>query len=177
VKYILAPDTRFERDHKIFFGKEGKVAKGEALINYGWGHGDLKEFVRAYYKAVRKTTEDFEAYYENLKKYRGNLLDKMSSDRLLQLPLRGLITAKIHQNLFIPILVADFTSIRFKYCESCIRRWEGQSLPLEIEQILETDKFSRKIKHMRCTRMVCNRARAGYYRCNIRIFITHSTPL
>lgn len=165
VKYLLAPDTRFERDHEIFFGSKGKVAKGEPLINYGWGHGGLKGFIRAYYEAARKTTEDFEGYYQKLKKHRENLLDKMSSDKLLQPPLRGLITAKIHQNLFIPILVADFTSIKFKYCESCLRRWEGRNLPLEIEQVLGTDKLSREIRHMKCTRMACNQLCGNYESC------------
>lgn len=165
VKYLLAPDTRFERDHEIFFGSKGKVAKGEPLINYGWGHGGLKECVRAYYEAARNTTEHFEAYYKDLKKHRENLLDKMSSDKLLQPPLRGLITAKIHQNLFIPVLIADFTSIKFKYCKSCIRRWEGRSLPLEIEQVLGTDKLSREIKNMKCTRMACNQLCGNYENC------------
>jgi len=165
VKYILAPNTRFERDHEIFFGSKGKVAKGEPLINYGWGHGGLKEFARAYYEATKSSTENFEAYYENLKKHRGNLLERMSSEKLLQLPLRGLITARIHQNLFIPILVVDFKSIRFKYCKNCVRRWEQRGLPPQIEQCLGTDNLSQDILRMRCTRMACNQLCGNYKNC------------
>jgi len=165
VKYLLAPDTRFERDHEIFFGSRGKVAKGDPLINYGWGHGGLEEFVRAYYKVARSTTENFESYYESLKRRRGNLFDKMNSDGLLQPPLRGLITARLHQNLFIPILVVDFTSIRFKYCEDCVRCWEERSLPPQIQELLGTDKLSQRIRGMRCTRMACNQLCGNYETC------------
>lgn len=165
IKYVLAPDTRFERDHEIFFEPKGDVAKGEPLINYGWGYGGFKEFIKAYYEAKGKDTAKFEAYYENLRQFRGDLLDTLSSDRLLVSPLRGLITARIHENLFIPILVTDFTSIRFKYCESCLRRWEGRSLPSQVEQSLGTDKLSQIIREMRCTRMACNHLCGNYENC------------
>lgn len=165
MKYLLAPNTRFERDHKIFFGPNGKVAKGEPLINYGWGYGGLKEFAKAYYKTARSTTEHFEAYYETMKKHRGNLLEKMSCDGFLQLPLRGLITARVHQKLFIPVLVVDFRSIRFKYCEDCVRLWQGRSLPAQIENVLGNDKLSEKIRGMRCTRMACNQLCGNYRIC------------
>ena len=137
IKYILAPDTRFERDHEIFFGQKGRVAKGEPLLNYGWGYGGLKEFVKAYYK-TKHDLQNFEIYYKTLFQSRGNILEIMSFDKLLQLPLRGLITARIHENLFIPILITDFTSIKFKYCESCQRLWEGKSPPPSDQTIFRT---------------------------------------
>jgi hypothetical protein len=165
VKYVLAPNTRFERDHETFFGSKGEVAKGEPLINYGWGHGGLKEFARAYYEAAKGSTEDFETYYDSFKQHQGNLLERMSSEKLLQLPLRGLITARIHQNLFIPILVVDFKSIRFKYCENCVRRWEQRGLPPKIKQCLGIDKLSKAILGMRCTRITCNQLCGNYKNC------------
>lgn len=165
MKYVLAPDTRFERDHGIFFGSKGKVAKGELLINYGWNYGGLKEFVKAYYEATKSSTKNFETYYQKLKKYHGNLLKRMNFEKILPLPLRGLITARIHQRLFIPILVVDFKSIRFKYCEDCVRRWELRDLPLQIEQHLGTDKLSQDILGMRCTRMACNQLCGNYENC------------
>jgi len=165
VKYVLAPDTRFERDHEIFFGPKGKVAKREPLVNYGWGPGGLKAFARAYYKAARGTTENFEDYYENLRIQRGNLLVRMSSDGLLEPPLRGLITARIHQSMFLPILVVDFTSLRFKHCGDCARRWEGRTIPVQIERLLGTDKLSERIRGMRCTRMACNQLCGNYKNC------------
>lgn len=176
VKYLLAPDTRFERDHKIFFGPNGKVAKGEPLINYGWGYGGLKDFVRTYYEVAKGTTEHFEDYYGNLKRFKGDFLNKMSSDRLVQLPLRGLITARIHQNLFIPVLAVDFTSISFKYCESCIRLWEDRGLPHQIKQCLGTDRLSQEIRGMRCTRGACNELCGNYENCILNYTSLEENP-
>lgn len=177
IKYLLAPNTRFERDHKIFFGPDGQVAKGESLINYGWGYGGLKEFVKTYYHTVKRSDHDFEIYYENLRKYRENLLKKMSSSKLLPFPLRGLVTAKIHESLFIPILVVDFESIRFKFCQDCGRRWEGQDLPQLIKQNLDTDKLSREIRGMRCTRMTCNHLCGNYENCVLNYTSLEEDPV
>lgn len=165
VKYLLAPDTRFERDHEIFFSQKGEVARGQPLINYGWGYGGLKEFVKAYYEDSGKDPEQFEPYYENLKACRSNLLGKLESDKVLEQPLRGLITAKIHEHVFIPILVVDFTSIGFKYCENCTRRWEGRVVPDLVEHNLGTDSISQHIRKMRCTRMACNHLCGNYKNC------------
>lgn len=164
IKYVLASDTRFERDHEIFFGPKGEVAKGESLLNYGWGYGGLKEFVKAYYK-IKHDLKNFETYYENLIQYRGNILESLSSNGLLSPPLRGLITARIHENLFIPVLIVDYTSIKFKYCESCQRLWEGKNLPLQVEQHLGNDKLSKIVREMHCTRMACNQLCGNYENC------------
>lgn len=177
LKYVLAPDTRFERDHEIFFGPNGKVAKGEPLINYGWGYGGLKEFVKAYYETQRKTGENFDTYYAMVKTQQGNLLGKMAADNLLQPPLRGLITARIHENLFIPILVVDFTLIRFKYCENCLRRWEGRRLPARIDQCLGANGLSQRIRGMRCTRMACNHLCGNYENCVLNYTSTEEDPM
>jgi hypothetical protein len=165
IKYVLAPDTRFERDHEIFFSPKGKVAQGQPLINYGWGYGGLKEFIKAYFEANRRDDEKFELFYSDLTKLRGNILERLASDKILELPLRGLITAKIHEQKFIPILIVDFTTIKFKYCESCIRRWKGKSIPPKIESCLGADALSQKIKEMRCTRMACNYLCGNYRNC------------
>ncbi len=165
VKYLLAPDTRFERDHAIFFAPKGRVARGKPLINYGWGYGGLKGFIKIYFDASRKDDKESESYYWNLRKYRGNVLAELESDRILQLPLRGLITAKIHENVFVPILVVDFTSIKFKYCETCLRRWEGKAIPSQVETRLGRDNASQEIRRMRCTRMACNRLCGNYRNC------------
>jgi hypothetical protein len=176
VKYLLAPDTRFERDHEVFFSPKGKVAKGQLLINYGWGHGGLKEFVKAYYMDSGKDPNQFESYYGNLKAHRSNLLDKLESDKVLKQPLRGLITAKIHEHVFIPILVVDFTSIRFKYCENCLRRWEGRVVPDRVEHNLGTDTFSQHIRRMRCTRMACNHLCGNYKNCVLNYTSAEEDP-
>ena len=165
VKYVLAPDTRFERDHEIFFSPKGKIAQGQPLINYGWGYGGLKEFVKAYYEANKEDGQHFNSYYQNLKKHRGNLLEKMESDGVLRLPLRGFVTAKIHENVFVPVLVTDFTSIKFKYCETCLRRWAGKIIPVQIEGRLGNDEISKRIRRMHCTRMTCNQLCGSYRSC------------
>ncbi len=176
VKYLLAPDTRFERDHEIFFSPKGEVAQGQPLINYGWGYGGLKEFIKAYYEVNTKDTEHFKSYYENLSKHRGNILARLESDRVLRLPVRGLITAKIHENMFIPVLVVDFTSIRFKYCERCLRRWEGKTLPAQIEHCLGNDELSQRIRRMRCTRMTCNQICGHYKSCILNYTSVEENP-
>lgn len=176
VKYLLAPDTRFERDHEIFFSPKGEVAQGRPLVNYGWGYGGLKEFIRAYYEANREDGEQFKSYYQNLSRHRGNILDKLESDGVLQLPLRGLITAKIHENVFVPILVVDFTSIKFKYCENCLRRWQGKTIPAELERYLGNDETSQRIRRMRCTRMACNHLCGNYQSCVLNYTSMEENP-
>jgi len=170
VKYVIAPDTRFERDAAIFFDRKGDVSQGRTLINYGWNQTGFKEIVEAFYVSEKGSVSGFDRYFEeNVHNCVGNIVEVLRRDRLIDDRLRGLVRIDLRQNMAIPALLVEIQRMMYKYCTKprpCLRLWSVMGIPDKMKAFLDQhDLTSKYVSKFRCTRQFCYKECGSYKQC------------
>jgi hypothetical protein len=155
IKYVIAKDTRFERDWKIFFDSNGEVARGESLVNYGWGPSGFKEMIEAFYYAKHGTTNGFEQYYEqNIRNHRGDILAQLRADGLISESFPAFIRITLKERANVPVLLVNIDRIYFKYCDECPQAFKNY-IHDEFANELRNLGMDYLLSNFRCTREIC----------------------
>jgi len=181
VKYVIAPDTRFERDAAIFFDRKGDVSQGKTLVNYGWSQPGFKELVEAFYFSKKGSVLGFDRYFkENIRNCVGNIVETLRRDKLIDGRLRGIVRIDLRQNMAIPALLVAVQEIRYKYClkpTPCFRLWSVKGVPDKLKALLDqrglTHKYTSKF---RCTRQLCYQKCGAYKQCVLMYTSTEDNP-
>jgi hypothetical protein len=155
IKYVIAKDTRFERDWKIFFDPNGEVARGKSLVNYGWGPNGFKEMIEALYYAKHGTVDGFEQYYEqNIRNCKGDILVKLRADGLVGESFPAFIRITLKEGTNIPVLLVNIDRVYFKYCGECPQAFENY-IHDEFANELENLGMTYLLSNFRCSREIC----------------------
>lgn len=181
IKYVIAPDTRFERDFALFFDPKGPVSRGELLRNYGWREeAGFKKLIEALYVSSKGSIKGFEKYYE--KKIRwstGNIVDVLRGDDIIKDKLKGLIRVDLRKTMAVPVLLVEIVSLQHKFCNTCSRLWSAKSIRLPsplrnyFEKLGITDKYLSKF---RCTRHLCYELCGNYKYCELMYTSVEDKP-
>jgi len=167
IKYVLAKDTRFERDSKIFFDPDGEVAKGSPLINYGWGPSGFKELIEAFYVSKHGNKKGFNKYYEKyIKPCKGDIIPQLRADGLIREKLPAFIRMELKENVIIPALLVNVDRIYFKRCDDCDQSFNKSGFPRDLGECLSRLNLLRAFEQtFQCTRQICECLCDNYKNC------------